>query len=57
MSEALSKGKDVSGEHRSASPGSAYRLFMRRLAGTVAVLSGGASLLCFLTARLPPLDD
>ena len=29
----------------------------RRLAGTLAVLSVGASLLCFLTARLPPLDD
>lgn len=29
----------------------------RRLAGTLAVLAVGASLLCFLTARLPPLDD
>jgi len=29
----------------------------RRLAGTLAVLSVGASLLCFLAARIPPLDD
>lgn len=29
----------------------------RRLAGTLAVLSVGASLLCFLAAKIPPLDD
>ena len=29
----------------------------RRLAGTLVVLSVGASLLCFLAARLPPLED
>jgi len=29
----------------------------RRLAGTLAVLSVGASLLCFLAAKLPPLND
>ncbi len=29
----------------------------RRLAGTLAVLSVAAALLCFLAAKLPPLDD
>lgn len=29
----------------------------RRLAGTLAVLSVGASLLCFLAGKIPPLDD
>jgi hypothetical protein len=29
----------------------------RRLAGTLAILSIGASLLCFLAAKIPPLDD
>jgi hypothetical protein len=29
----------------------------RRLAGTLAVLSVSASLLCFLAARIPPLDE
>jgi len=29
----------------------------RRLAGTLAILSVGASLLCLLAAKLPPLDD
>jgi len=29
----------------------------RKLAGTLAVLSVGASLLCFLAAKIPPLDD
>jgi len=29
----------------------------RRLAGTLAVLSIGASLLCFLASKIPPLDD
>ena len=29
----------------------------RKLAGTLAVLSIGASLLCFLVAKIPPLDD
>ena len=29
----------------------------RRLAGTLAVISVAASLLCLLAARLPPLDD
>ena len=29
----------------------------RRLAGTLAVLSVGASLLCFAMARIPPIDD
>lgn len=29
----------------------------RRLAATLAVLSAGASLLCLLAGRLPPLDD
>ena len=29
----------------------------RRLPGTLAVLSVGVSLLCFLAARIPPLDE
>jgi hypothetical protein len=29
----------------------------RRLAGTLAVISVAASLLCLLAAKLPPLDD
>ena len=29
----------------------------RRLAGTLAVLSVGLALLCFLIGKLPPLDD
>jgi hypothetical protein len=29
----------------------------RRLAATVAVLAVGVSMLCFLAAKLPPLDD
>ncbi|MDD5249350.1 MAG: hypothetical protein PHY45_10215 [Rhodocyclaceae bacterium] len=29
----------------------------RRLAGTLAVLSVGAALLCLLAAKIPPLDD
>ena len=29
----------------------------RRLAGTLAAISVAASLLCFLAAKLPPLDD
>jgi hypothetical protein len=29
----------------------------RALAGTVAVLSAGIALLCFLAGKLPPLDD
>jgi hypothetical protein len=29
----------------------------RKLAGTLAVLSIGASLLCFLVGKIPPLDD